>query len=317
MATLVLAAIFAVPTLALSAQEEVLFDRFGVELVSQAPYLEDPRVSLRYSYVNLFDGQVDTSWAIGDGGPGTVICLGIPRGAEEIRVVNGYAAKMDLFAKNNRVKRLKASLFMGYSFPDRVTELGQLFSLYGIGFERSLALADSISLQSVALGIDWDRVDEAAKEAEKRFEEDCLGLSEFEREAYARGTIAEYLLRLEIVDVYPGSKWNDTCLSELSFSPETRSIPTESELIGFWTSVRGVDFEELELQEGGWAFAYAGARPWASGTWKVEEGCLKIALEGYPEEAIYGTRILEQGILTLIGTSGAVEVYEREVSGAP
>jgi hypothetical protein len=310
-----LAAILA--ALPLAAQEEVLFDRLGVELVSQAPFLEDPKAPGRYGPRNLFDGKPESSWAIGNGGPGTVIFVGIPSGAKELRLVNGYAASKELFAKNNRVRRLKASLWLGYSFPGRVTELGRLFSLYGLGLDGSLALADTIEAQAIALGIDWDRADEAAGKAEKRFEADSLGLPAFEREAYAKGTIKEYILKLEIVEIFKGSKWNDTCLSELSFSPEPRSIPTASELVGFWTNLRGADFEELELQEDGSAYAYAGARPWASGTWRIEEGCLKVAWEGIPEDTIYGERFFDGWILTLVSTSGAVEVYEGEVSGAP
>jgi hypothetical protein len=302
---------------ALSAQEELLFDRFGFQLASQAPFLEDAKIPRRYAPENLFDGRAETSWAIGDGGPGKVLYVGIPSGAKELRVVNGYATNKDLFAKNNRVRRLKVSLCVAYSFPNRVTELGQLFTLDVIGFHRTLELADLISPQALALGIDWDRADELRRESETRFQEGKAALSDYELEAYAKGTIEEYVLRLEIVDLYRGSKWNDTCLSELSFSPETRSIPPEERLVGLWACVRGADFEELQLDADGYACSNSGGRPWASGAWGIEEGCLKISWDGYPEESIYGTWILEGGILTLIGTSGAVEVYEGDASGAP
>jgi len=299
------------------AQETVFMSRFGFELVSEAPFLEDPKIPRRYAPEKLLDGRPDTSWAVGNGGPGTVLYLGLPRGAKELRVLNGYATSKDLFAKNNRVRRLKIELCAARSFPGRVTESGWLFDIDRLGFARTLSLADSASPQALELGIDWDRAEELMRAAEWRFQENKGELSDFEIEAYAKGLVMEYVLRLEVVDVYPGTKWNDTCLSELSFSPETRRLPSAEELVGMWTCLRGADFEELQFDPDGYVFSYSGGRPWSNGEWTLREGFLVIQWADSSEEAIYDSRVLARGVLTLTSTAGAVEVYEREESGAP
>ena len=316
---LALAAALAASGLApLAAQvESVIMDRFGFELVSQAPFLEDAKAPRRYAPENLLDGKASTSWAIGNGGPGTVIYLGLPRDARRMRVVNGYASSADLFAKNNRPRRIKVELCAGFSFPGRVTELGWVFDIDRTGGPRILTLGDTMSAQALDLGIDWDRADDIFRESRARFDARLPEAGDYEREAYAKGLVLERLLRIEILDVHKGSKWNDTCISELSFEPETRSVAGKEGLVGIWTTSRGADYEELELQEDGSLFSYSGGRPWGGGTWRIEEGCLKFAWEGGCDEAIYSSFILEGRILTLIGTAGNVEVYEGEASGAP
>jgi|GEM_PF-3591249 len=291
----------------LSAEPEaVILDRHDFHFYSPAPFLEDAKIPGRYAPENLFDRRPDSSWAIGDGGPGTVIYVSIPVGAEAIRLINGYAANDDLFSRNNRVGTIKTELCTAYSFPDRVSELGQVFDVDPLGNEKLLVLQDTIKPQSVSLGTGyWQKAAGLIEKSEADFKTRLSRMDETEREFFKKGLIFLYLLRIEIMDVYRGTRWNDTCLSELGFVEETRFIPDERGITGFWETRRGADYEEIDFQDDGYVFSYSGTRPFGSGRWSLERGFLKVEWD-HGEEEIFSFFYREGSTLTLMRTGGAV-----------
>src|SRR6056297_1772525 len=66
-----------------------------------------------YGMHTLFDGDTYTGWSEGveGSGIGEVLWLEVPEGTDTLSLVNGFARSVNLFQKNNRVKKLKVELF--------------------------------------------------------------------------------------------------------------------------------------------------------------------------------------------------------------
>ena len=75
----------------------------------------------------------------------------------------------------------------------------------------SVNLEDSFKAQQIKLPFDRKALDDFKKNV----------LSKFEQLGYAKQNKSKryfkFILSLEILDVYKGSKWDDTCISEISF----------------------------------------------------------------------------------------------------
>ena len=292
------------------SQEELILIDHGKNLLSDTPYLEeDENTPTKFALPRAFDGSRATCWAVPDGGVGLRIRFGIHEDVDELQVVNGFAKTKDLFARNNRIRELKAVLLIGFSTPNRVTEIGRLYTAYPLTPELTLTLQDVMDAQPVPLPLDWEEIAERKREARARFDRAVSALSGAEQEMFARGMLEQYILSLEITRLYHGSRYNDTCLAEVEALPRyDRPVTPETRA---WR-VRGADAEYMELQEDGLAFLYSGGRPFGSGTWSLEGEFLQVAIEGFEEPVLYASVRLVKDTLILVTPAGAVEVYERE-----
>ena len=176
--------------------------------------LEDPgpREFGRYGAHNLFDGKKATCWAEGrpDSGLGEALYVDLPRRAKAVWLVNGYPKRDDLFQKNNRLKTVRLSLLAGFINLGGTTELFTSFFTSGPAQEVEIELADSPQPQRIALPFSWPRAE--AFQNESRSDRGYSPPSGFPPELAER-----FFLKLVITGVYRGSKWDDTCLSELWF----------------------------------------------------------------------------------------------------
>jgi hypothetical protein len=146
----------------------------------------------RYAPWNVYDNNSATAWVEGVSGPGIGQTLSFDLNpwyhdtssgylVEQIGIINGYAKNQELFQANNRVKRL------------RIASVA-LFDYYGVSANGSAAtdrttldflLADTMEMQYI------------------KFPKP-LFMSE---------------LTLTILEVYPGAKYDDTCISEVHIFP--------------------------------------------------------------------------------------------------
>jgi len=197
----------------ITAQDEKLslVMRPGDAIGPDAPFLADSKVPDRYSPRKMFDASLETCWAIGNGGPGVKVMLAVPDNLSALEIVNGFAKSKDLFDKNNRVDNIRVRLYVGFSLPAMVTETyARGYDLYPVSESLRLHLRDTSSRQRIELPFQW-----------------AVILNKY---ANLRMTLPEqpvmegYFLQLEIIDVYKGSKWNDTCISELSWIRQSKPI---------------------------------------------------------------------------------------------
>lgn len=132
---------------------------------------------------------------------------------EKIAIRNGYQKSETIFKKNSRVKSAKITLFAGFHISGEVTEIGEIYKAKQIANGSLVALRDAMGLQEINLPFDIKGV----------FKERVILTREFknlfrERLNYDPDTTTpiylHYFLKFEIVDVYPGSSWDDTCISD-------------------------------------------------------------------------------------------------------
>jgi hypothetical protein len=173
----------------------------------------------KYGPHNLFDRNPATAWVEGEDGSGTghYICIGAGQDLlPYIVLANGYQKNHDLFLKNNRVKNLKLTLYIALTDEMRVTQAG--FEADAVAFPEKwiINLKDVEGYQTFPLPFDTADVikyrHEKIKEYISSHREDFSGTK-------APGVLQDFFFfKFEIVSVYPGSKWDDTCLSDLLFT---------------------------------------------------------------------------------------------------
>lgn len=186
---------------------------------SASSELEDPGVMELGDYGPrlMFDQDPATGWSEGapGNGIGEYLIVAAGAGAEHVLIQNGFCRSRELFYKNNRVKQFKVSVLYGFSPLGHVTQSGMIFYCSELVPTFTVDVADTMVEQDIPLDLDWVALHEKAARARGLY-------SEFEKENDISSEVAEegYFLRLEIADVYPGSKWNDTCISELMIVAE-------------------------------------------------------------------------------------------------
>jgi len=138
-----------------------------------------------YSADNLLDGDLDTAWVEGAVGYGEGEWLEIEfkswynRG---IGIINGYTKTQETYYKNSRIKKLKIELFQ---------EDGRIIQQI-----KDLPDRDYRTLNKSAF---WSFVDKL----------------DYDSSAALHTT----KIRLTIMEVYPGTDYQDTCISEVFFYP--------------------------------------------------------------------------------------------------
>jgi len=149
-----------------------------------------PGANERYSVRNLFDNNLDTVWSTNGSGVGAVIELkfkdNIFGDGATMFILNGFVQSRDLYYANARIKELKVE----YSYVrDGKREI-----------YSELIKFDDISYEQINKTLPLD--------AAKSFRLHYSGM------------------RLTILDVYPGQKYEDVCLSQIYFAawggPDTK-----------------------------------------------------------------------------------------------
>jgi hypothetical protein len=220
-----------------------LYDAMGIW--DESSELADPENEYnglgKYCACRLFDKDVTTAWVEGVKGDGigeyVLIVQQENAFPDKIHINNGYQKTESLYLKNGRPKILKISLYVAFHLPADVTELGGNY--YCLPFNDSvliegklipvnntLQLKDEMGPQVFGLPFDKEKV------ASLKEFGDSLFIADFgERRTEILGNnsgfeqhknFCGYVFKLEIVDVYKGSKWDDICISDVWFSTEEK-----------------------------------------------------------------------------------------------
>jgi len=219
----------------------------------------------RYGMHCIFDGDSYTGWSEGVDGPGVgeLLWVRVAQGTDTLALRNGFARTDALFRQNNRIRRLGVSIWSAVLPEARVTELGPVYTISRVSADVLLEVKDTASLQVLSVRFDW-----AAISAETELREAAYPRHAEDRRIPARMERVDYLLRLEILDVYPGTRWDDTCLTELRAYPEefaATAVYAEDGVLRYDTAwatgralfaTRGSVHEPVELSpDGRWCLA--------------------------------------------------------------
>ncbi len=180
---------------------------------------EDQTKPGKYGAQNLFDGSPETCWAEGKTGSGIGqnILVALQEIPDKIKVVNGYGKSPALFQKNNRINEMALVCYGAFTIEGHATELATDFEALQLPIEKTVKLADSLEKQEIIFPFHREELQNFLNKAEFEF---------FQRH---KSLVSEKVQRFLVVSckiksVYRGSKWNDTCLSELSFHIPRRHV---------------------------------------------------------------------------------------------
>ncbi|KPK82801.1 MAG: hypothetical protein AMS27_13955 [Bacteroides sp. SM23_62_1] len=179
-----------------------------------------------YGGFNLFDRNPATAWVEGVEGDGIGETFTISIGNElkdNIFILNGYQKSNDLFLQNNRIKTLRLTLYVGFMIPGDVTEI--YASVYAIPFGKpaEITLGDKVGIQSIAFPFDKKGAEALKDNLAPLFLKDFQQRIEEIREVSGAAELipeVHYLLKCEIMDIYKGTKYDDTCISDIWLSSE-------------------------------------------------------------------------------------------------
>ena len=172
-----------------------------------------------YPAQNIFDGNLLTCW-VGNSDKGDEISylyLKLPELSDSnINIFPGYGKSENLFKQNARPKKLSFSFYVAVNPEGYVTEISTLYKAVKIPYTQ---------IENVPLS----RIHEITKIDMwflKQYEE--LHLLEKEISKYKKIVQSQYdtefsttqsspclILKIEILDIYNGNKYNDSCISEI------------------------------------------------------------------------------------------------------
>ncbi len=186
----------------------------------------------KYCACWLFDKDLTTAWVEGvkSDGIGEYVLLGHEKALpDKIHINNGYQKSESVYRKNGRPKVLRLSLYVAYYLPDDFTELGGNF--YCLPFPDSilLELNDEMGTQAIELAFNKEKIGSLKKLGDLSFKNEFGEIiaerlntnsdNDWYEEFYG------FVVKLEIIDVYKGSRWDDTCISDIWFSTEKKKDP--------------------------------------------------------------------------------------------
>ncbi len=206
----------------LAAQEWQIFrftDAGGIFCASSELNKPDDFTLGKYSPRNLLDHDPATAWVEGKKGDGTgeSVCLALGDHLKKYAAItNGYQKSHDLFLQNNRIRAMKATLYVAFTDDMQETQAGFVSTAIPFPATLTFPLKDTEGIQYVPLSFDTAEVHSFRDSLLKKYVlSHKKELSEGDRYLSLKDF---YFVKFEITGVYKGSKWDDTCLSGLTFT---------------------------------------------------------------------------------------------------
>ncbi|MCX6554493.1 MAG: hypothetical protein NTZ12_05685 [Candidatus Aminicenantes bacterium] len=190
--------------------------------------------TVKYSVKNIFDHKTDTCWAEGvkGNGIGENITIVVNKDISRIGIINGNATNPEIYRRNNRIKKLKCYMFIAFTAPGLVSEADSYLYFMKSAQAFTIDLNDSPEMQYFDFPVILDDQHEFRERAMEDFINDQqfffeqiekeLGVrkkkqgeerKQFDNDFLAAFSI--YGLIIEIEEVFSGSKYQDTCISEI------------------------------------------------------------------------------------------------------
>jgi len=195
-----------------SAQQQTEWvDIFLPDTTEYVQFAVSNVVNHRYPPSNLFDTKLNTCWVNGsDKSPDiSSIFLKLPKLNDiVINIFPGYGKSKEIFYQNARPKEIRLSIFAAINPDGYVSEIGTLYKAVQFPQEQIVHLPDSFGIQSISLTI----------LQEDLFEFENLIYDLFNSEFKMPQGEECLILKLEIIESYAGSKYDDVCISEIFFN---------------------------------------------------------------------------------------------------
>lgn len=148
-----------------------------------------------YAGGSAVDGNKSTAWVEGVAGNGAGEALMVTQLdlSRKVEILAGFGKSAALFAANNRPKTINVHIVRAHPEPGSASQCGENYDALKLIATKKVTLRNVNEYQPLSLPI-------------------------FKTETYPYQNEAwdyHYWLMIEIIDVYPGSKYKDTCISEI------------------------------------------------------------------------------------------------------
>ncbi len=204
------AAVFAAKSV--SAQQKIQWvDIFLPDTTEYVQFKVSSEINYRYPPSNLFDAKLNTCWVSGSAESPDIssIFLKLPELDDIIiNIFPGYGKSKELFIKNTRPKEIRLSIFAATNPDGYVSEHGTLYKAVQFHRKQIIHLADSFGVQSIHLYLFQEGLGDFQKYIQRSYD------TEFE----IPGAETCLILKIEVLDTYPGTKYDDICISEIFFN---------------------------------------------------------------------------------------------------
>ncbi len=175
-----------------------------------------PEESNTYPSINLFDGDLKSCWVLGSTNKlsNSVLLIKVP---EEIpidklilNICSGYAKSKSLYLENARPKKIEVSIFAAYNSGIENTEVASKYKIVMYSKKRQIILKDTFGIQSFPLNFDeHDLIN---------FRNNNTLNPSLSADTNIKKSDLSFIIKLEVKDIYRGSKYNDICISEIFFN---------------------------------------------------------------------------------------------------
>lgn len=199
------------PTKLISQEKIKLEEILLMDTVDYVSFNTERVYDKNYSPENLFDGDMNTCWVAGSAkNPvNSSLFIQLPGTAKPIlNIFPGYGKSKALYKQNARPKEIKLTIYPAYSWGGFAFNYGLRYLAAKFPFEVTLHIPDTFELRSIPLEFPTKRLEQFKKKVREKYKT----RNEFPLE------ISTLILRIEILESYPGSKYDDICISELFLS---------------------------------------------------------------------------------------------------
>ena len=165
----------------------------------------------KYPPQNLFDSKLHTCWVSGTSEKDNISCLYLKLpdlNSLTINIFPGYGKSKALFYQNARPKKLKFTIYAAINPEGYVSEISTLYKAIKTPYTQIVDVSDSFNIQSFKLTVSEKDIAEFKEKAQKQYN----------NEFNIPQSHACLILKMEIINIYEGSKYNDICISEVFFN---------------------------------------------------------------------------------------------------
>ncbi len=165
----------------------------------------------KYPAANLFDRDFSTCWvANAENNSYPYVFVKMPNlNNWVVNIFSGYGKSEELFYKNSRPRKIRISVFAAINPTGGfVTEIATVYKAIQFPKKIDIELIDSFGVQSIPLNISKEELNSFLEKSEEYFG------STFNMDVNKKCLI----LKLEIIDTWKGTHYDDICISELFFN---------------------------------------------------------------------------------------------------
>ncbi len=163
----------------------------------------------KYPPSNLFDNNLNTCWVSGSDKKNAHLFLKLPNTKKIVfNIFPGYGKSKTLYLQNARPKKIKFTFYSAINPSGYVSENGFQYMAAKFSQELTMQIKNNFEMQSIPINILQKELDNFINTISKVYD------SEFKIPKAEQCLI----LKLEILEIYPGNKYSDVCISEIYFT---------------------------------------------------------------------------------------------------